>query len=122
MAAFKAHGEKLCAQLLALILQEQGLPTRFLDPQDAGFLVSNVASDAQVLPETYQNLLRWREVPEILVVPGFYGVTTQGKIATFSRGGSDITGSIWARGIKADLYENLPRILELLLTLIQLKL
>lgn len=106
MAAFKAHGEKLCAQLLALILQEQGLPTRFLDPQDAGFLVSSAASDAQVLPETYQNLLKWREVPEILVVPGFYGVTAQGKIATFSRGGSDITGSIWARGIKAALYEN----------------
>ena len=40
------------------------------------------------------------------VIPGFYGKDSFGKIKTFSRGGSDITGSIIARGIKADLYEN----------------
>ena len=40
------------------------------------------------------------------VIPGFYGRDYEGKIKTFSRGGSDITGSIIARGVKADLYEN----------------
>ncbi len=40
------------------------------------------------------------------VIPGFYGKDFQGNIKTFSRGGSDITGSIIARGVKADLYEN----------------
>ena len=40
------------------------------------------------------------------VIPGFYGKTFQGDVKTFSRGGSDITGSIIARGVKADLYEN----------------
>lgn len=40
------------------------------------------------------------------VIPGFYGKNSEGKIKTFSRGGSDITGSIIARGVKADLYEN----------------
>jgi len=40
------------------------------------------------------------------VIPGFYGKNFQGEIKTFSRGGSDITGSIIARGVKADLYEN----------------
>ncbi len=43
---------------------------------------------------------------EKAVIPGFYGKDFQGKIKTFSRGGSDITGSIIARGVKADLYEN----------------
>ena len=43
---------------------------------------------------------------ERAVVPGFYGKNFQGEIKTFSRGGSDITGSIIARGVKADLYEN----------------
>ncbi len=43
---------------------------------------------------------------EKIVVPGFYGKDFQGNIKTFSRGGSDITGSIIARGVKADLYEN----------------
>ncbi len=43
---------------------------------------------------------------EKAVIPGFYGKDFQGNIKTFSRGGSDITGSIIARGVKADLYEN----------------
>ncbi len=40
------------------------------------------------------------------VIPGFYGVMPNGTIKTFSRGGSDITGSIVARAVGADLYEN----------------
>ncbi len=40
------------------------------------------------------------------VIPGFYGKDFQGRIKTFSRGGSDVTGSVIARGVKADLYEN----------------
>ena len=40
------------------------------------------------------------------VIPGFYGSLPDGSIKTFSRGGSDITGSIAARAVKADLYEN----------------
>ena len=43
---------------------------------------------------------------ERAVIPGFYGKNFQGDIKTFSRGGSDITGSIIARGVRADLYEN----------------
>jgi aspartate kinase len=43
---------------------------------------------------------------ERAVIPGFYGKNFQGDIQTFSRGGSDITGSVIARGVKADLYEN----------------
>ncbi len=40
------------------------------------------------------------------VLPGFYGATEHGDIRIFSRGGSDITGSLAARAVKADLYEN----------------
>ena len=40
------------------------------------------------------------------VIPGFYGSDTNGKVHTFSRGGSDITGAIVARAMKADVYEN----------------
>ena len=43
---------------------------------------------------------------ERAVIPGFYGKDFQGNIKTFSRGGSDVTGSIIARAVKADLYEN----------------
>ena len=40
------------------------------------------------------------------VIPGFYGLAKDGKIKTFSRGGSDVTGSIVAQASKADVYEN----------------
>ncbi len=43
---------------------------------------------------------------ESAVVPGFYGAYEDGRVKTFSRGGSDITGSIVARAIKANVYEN----------------
>ncbi|MDE6663486.1 MAG: aspartate kinase [Lachnospiraceae bacterium] len=43
---------------------------------------------------------------ESAVVPGFYGAYENGCVKTFSRGGSDITGSIVARAIKANVYEN----------------
>jgi aspartate kinase len=40
------------------------------------------------------------------VIPGFYGANPDGSVRTFSRGGSDITGSIVARAARANLYEN----------------
>lgn len=43
---------------------------------------------------------------EYAVIPGFYGLAENGRIKTFSRGGSDITGSLVAKAIQADLYEN----------------
>ncbi len=43
---------------------------------------------------------------ERAVIPGFYGACEDGTVKTFSRGGSDVTGSLVAKAIKADLYEN----------------
>ena len=43
---------------------------------------------------------------ERAVIPGFYGAMPDGKIKTFSRGGSDLTGSIVAKAAKVDMYEN----------------
>ncbi|SFG24363.1 aspartate kinase [Lachnospiraceae bacterium C7] len=58
------------------------------------------------LEETLKVLrARLEETPNA-VVPGFYGSKPDGSIKTFSRGGSDITGSIVARAVHASLYEN----------------
>ena len=43
---------------------------------------------------------------EYAVIPGFYGIDCNGRIRTFSRGGSDVTGSIVARAVHAEVYEN----------------
>ena len=53
----------------------------------------------QILSERLKNVER-------AVIPGFYGAYENGVVKTFSRGGSDITGSIVSRAVKADVYEN----------------
>ncbi len=56
--------------------------------------------------ETNRELGERLEHVERAVIPGFYGSKADGSIKTFSRGGSDVTGSIVARAIHADMYEN----------------
>ena len=107
LAAFKAHGERLNAELMALILQHLGYPARFITPTKAGIRVTGTPNNASVIPESYTSLSQLVVNPhELLIFPGFYGITLAGHIATFSRGGSDITGAILARGLHADVYEN----------------
>ncbi|MCL1832516.1 MAG: aspartate kinase [Oscillospiraceae bacterium] len=59
--------------------------------------------DADLTNATLASVLKKEQYA---VIPGFYGATPSGKIKTFSRGGSDFTGSIVARAVKADMYEN----------------
>lgn len=107
MAAFKAHGERLNACLMAIVLRQLGYEARFVSPKEAGIRVTGTPNNATVTPETYALLDHFSmNDDELLVFPGFYGITLAGHIATFSRGGSDITGAILARGLHADLYEN----------------
>ena len=57
--------------------------------------------------ETTNDILREKLAGmERAVIPGFYGAYADGRVKTFSRGGSDVTGSIVARAVKADVYEN----------------
>ena len=59
-----------------------------------------------LLDETVKAIRERLKGLENAVIPGFYGRTTEGFIKTFSRGGSDVTGSIIANAVKADIYEN----------------
>ncbi|MFD2657297.1 aspartate kinase [Gracilibacillus thailandensis] len=106
MDALKATGEDSLAKVLSAYLQSLGLKATYLNPGEAGILVSDNPGSAQILNESYDQLYKLRERDEIVVIPGFFGYTKDGKLITFSRGGSDITGSIVAAGVKADLYEN----------------
>ena len=53
---------------------------------------------------------------ERAVIPGFYGGMEDGTVKTFSRGGSDVTGSLVAKAIHADIYENWPDVSGFLVT------
>ena len=64
-------------------------------------------ADGEHDAERTNTLMRDRlSAVESAVIPGFYGAYEDGRVKTFSRGGSDITGSIVARAIKANVYEN----------------
>ncbi|NHC38838.1 aspartate kinase [Bacillus sp. MM2020_1] len=102
----KASGEDNNAKLVAAYFQVQGVEAYYVDPKEAGLLVSDEPGNAQVLPEAYGQLYKLHEKSGILIFPGFFGYSKQGEVFTFSRSGSDITGSILANALKADLYEN----------------
>lgn len=104
--AMKAAGEDNSAKLLACYLQSKGLDAEYVNPREAGLLVSDEFGNAQVLEESYDKLAELRNRSGIVVFPGFFGYSPNGSLVTFSRGGSDITGSILAAAVKADLYEN----------------
>ena len=103
---FLAAGEDNNAKLIAAFFNQNGLKTRYIHPKEAGILVSSEPSNARILPSSYDKIEELKNYEEVLVIPGFFGITQKGQICTFSRGGSDITGSIIAAGVKADLYEN----------------
>lgn len=104
----KAAGEDLCARLVAEELKKRGNKARYMDPGSAGMYLSDEFGNAQLLEESYDNLAAALEDDgeTITVFPGFFGYTKSGDVATFPRGGSDITGSILAVAVKAEVYEN----------------
>ncbi|MGE7877789.1 aspartate kinase [Peribacillus muralis] len=104
--ALKASGEDNNAKLIAAYFHRCGVEAQYVNPKQAGLIVSDEDGFTQVLPESYDRLYNLHDVPGIVVFPGFFGYTLDGDVLTFSRSGSDITGSILANGVKADLYEN----------------
>lgn len=103
---FLSAGEDNNAKLIAEYFTFRGLPARYVHPKKAGIIVSSEPGNARILPSSYDKIEELRNAEEVLVIPGFFGVTVDNQVCTFSRGGSDITGSIVAAGVKADLYEN----------------
>jgi aspartate kinase len=106
MDLLKAAGEDNCARLVAEYLTSISRQAAYTDPGEAGLLLTDEFGNAQVLPESYDNLARLGQYPGIIVFPGFFGYSPQGDVVTFSRGGSDITGAILAAALDARVYEN----------------
>ena len=93
-----SRGEYLNGIILA-----NALGYKFIDAADVIFFNEDGTLDSEktntILSDVLKNC-------ENAVIPGFYGSMPNDTVKTFSRGGSDITGSIVARAVEADLYEN----------------
>ncbi|HIY45176.1 MAG TPA: aspartate kinase [Candidatus Borkfalkia excrementipullorum] len=93
-----SRGEYLNARIVAA-----KLGWAFVDAKDIIFFDKNGRFDES---RSYPLIEKTLSASGCAVVPGFYGTGADGKIKTFSRGGSDISGSIVARAMNADVYEN----------------
>ena len=93
-----SRGEYLNGMILAKYLGFD-----FIDAENVIFFKDNGTFDEE---KTNDLLSLELKDHKYAVIPGFYGISPNGTVVTFSRGGSDITGSIVARAAEADLYEN----------------
>lgn len=93
-----SRGEYLSAKLMASYLK-----CDFIDSKDVIFFKYDGTVDKK---KTNEKLGAALSKSSKAIIPGFYGSYPDGSIKTFSRGGSDITGSIVASVAKADMYEN----------------
>ena len=93
-----SRGEYLNGLVMAKYLDYE-----FLDPAKYIFFRKDGRLDQE---KTYSTLGKKLNKVERAVIPGFYGCGADGKVQTFSRGGSDVTGSVVAKAVLADIYEN----------------
>ncbi len=93
-----SRGEYFTARLMADFL---GFP--FVDATD---VIAMEFDGSFNFEKTLENLKAVLKEHDCFVMPGFYGKTPDGAVRVMTRGGSDISGSILARCLKADMYEN----------------
>ena len=107
MDTLKAAGEDNSAKIVAAALAKRGVKARYAGPKETGMILQGEPGNAMLDPESYRRLARsFADFEGIVVYPGFFGYRKDGTVATFPRGGSDITGSILAAAVRADVYEN----------------
>lgn len=93
-----SRGEYLSARIMSLLLN-----VPFIDARNVVKFGANGMLDGE---KTFSLVAAALKGKRMAVVSGFYGEDVNGKVKTFSRGGSDISGSIVARAVGADCYEN----------------
>lgn len=95
------------------IIMAACLGYKFIDAADVILFDEKGNFDSETTNEVMRQRLKNMENA---VIPGFYGAMPDGSIKTFSRGGSDITGSVVARAVRADVYENWTDVSGMLVT------
>ena len=100
--AYLASGEQQSAALMAMALQELGIPAVSLSGWQAGLLTDSNHSDARVRSLEHGRIRQELDRGNTVVVTGFQGVDIHGDITTLGRGGSDTTAVALAAFLTAD--------------------
>jgi aspartokinase/homoserine dehydrogenase 1 len=114
-----SFGERLAAEIFAAALTKVGVQATVVDATDVVQTDSRFGHAAPDLGRTTtaarERLLPLLEEGRTVVVPGFFGATPDGAVATLGRGGSDLTATVLARALGARdvyLWKDVPGILS----------
>jgi homoserine dehydrogenase len=102
--AVMGFGEILSARIMAEMLSKAGLKYSTADPGDLGFITDENFQNADILEESLEKIaLKVIASRHLLVIPGYIGVTADGRKTTLGRGGSDYTAAILGAALKRDV-------------------
>ena len=102
MAAYVATGEERTAALLHASLHQYGLPSRLVSPRELSLVAEGSLLESTPVKANSVLLGQLFEQYPILVLPGFYGIDTEGRTSLFGRGGSDLSALFLAAELGAD--------------------
>jgi len=100
-----SSGERVTSALLSIALNEQGYKTTSMCGQEAGIKTTNAHTKARIENIDTSNMKNAVNDGKIVIVAGFQGVTSCGRVTTLGRGGSDLTAVAIAGAIEADVCE-----------------
>jgi len=114
VAAFVATGELQSAALLAGALLRSGVAARIVDPREIALAVEGETLEAEPVSVGEAALRSLLDVHTTLVLPGFFGIDPQGRIALLGRGGSDLSALFIAGALGAEchLVKDVPGVFD----------
>ena len=100
----KAYGEYASAKVIEQILKRKNIDAKFVDPSELGFIINSWGEDSMPDPSCYPQIGRAMKSlinnSRLLIIPGFYGFTKEGLLATLPRNGTDVSAAVMTRGVR----------------------
>jgi len=105
-----SQGERFSSLLLAHLLRSMGYDSVALTSEDCGICAEGHPLSGSAILDKTEAMMSIKLKPildsdKIPIITGFYGITDNGKVLTFGRGGSDYSAAVVANGLNADLLE-----------------
>ncbi len=100
-----SSGERVTAALLSIALNEMGIKAESMSGRRAGIVTDTVHTKARIEHIDPTPMRRALEEGKVVVVAGFQGVDSEGRVTTLGRGGSDLSAVAIAGALGADLCE-----------------
>ena len=98
-------GEQISIALLAMALNDLGIPSISMTGSQMGIMTTDAHTKARINYIKTDKIRKELDAGKVIIVAGFQGITEDGEITTLGRGGSDTTAVAIAAAVKADLCE-----------------